>query len=93
MLNNYFEPMANSYSSNELPSFLNRVKQNQNIPKHIILQNKNNFMNNKLQSKISFDKINHNSIKKNELKRFNTLKNLRRININTQKNIQCIKKN
>ena len=88
--NNYFEPMVNAYSSNELPSFLNRVKKTQNIPKQFLLQNKNNFMNNKLQSKISFDKINHNSIKRNELKRFNTAKNLRRININTQKNIQYI---
>ena len=76
---NYLNPLTNVYSSKELPSYLNIRSKNNNI-------NKNAFLLNSLQNKASFDRINYNSIKMNDLERYPTQKNLRRLNVNTQKN-------
>lgn len=76
---NFLNPLTNVYSSKELPSYLNMRNKNNMI-------NKNAFLLNSLQNKASFDRINYNSIKMNDLERYPTQKNLRRLNMNTQKN-------
>ena len=76
---NYMNPLTNVYSSKELPSYLN-VRNKNNII------NKNAFLLKSLQNKTSFDRINYNLIKMNDLERYPTQKNLRRLNVNTQKN-------
>ena len=76
---NYLNPLTNVYSSKELPSYLN-IRHKNNIIK------KNAFLLNSLQNKPSFDRINYNSIKMKDLERYPTQKNLRRINVNAQKN-------
>jgi hypothetical protein len=79
---NYFDPLINNYSKGDLQSYL-EIDNNQNIQKNI---NQTNFISNNLQSKISSHRVNNNSFKKNQLKRFNTQKYLRRINKNNQQN-------
>ena len=76
---NFLNPLTNVYSSKELPSYLN-IRNKKNII------NKNAFLLNSLQNKASFDRLNYNSIKMNDLERYPTQKNLRRLNVNTQKN-------
>ena len=76
---NYMNPLTNVYSSKELPSYLNIRNKNNII-------NKNAFLLKSLQNKTSFDRINYNLIKMNDLERYPTQKNLRRLNVNTQKN-------
>ena len=82
-LPDFFNPLVNEYSSKEFQSFLIKENINGKIPKNLLKQN-NDFINN--IQKLSIEKIKNNSRKNNELKRFNTQKNLRRININTQNN-------
>ena len=79
---NYFEPMINNYSSRDIQSYL-ATGNNQNIQKNI---NQTKLISNNLQSKISSKRVNNNSFKKNQLKRFNTQKYLKRINKNNQQN-------
>jgi hypothetical protein len=79
---NYFDPLINNYSKGDLQTYLD-IDNNQNIQKNI---NQTNFISNNLQSKISSHRVNNNSFKKNQLKRFNTQKYLRRINKNNQQN-------
>ena len=79
---NYFDPLINNYSKGDLQTYLD-IDNNQNIQKNI---NQTNFISNNLQSKISSQRINNNSFKKNELKRFNNQKYSRRINNNNQQN-------
>ena len=76
---NYINPLTNVYSSKDLPSYLNIRNKNNII-------NKNSFLLNSFQNKTSFDRVNYNSIKMNDLERYPTQKNLRRVNVNTQKN-------
>ena len=87
---NYIDSSGNAYSSKELPSFVNKINNKQKNFTNIKNQNQNNFIMNNLQKKISLEKLKNNSLKKTDLKKFHTQKNLRRININTQKNNQYV---
>lgn len=64
---NYINPLTNVYSSKDLPSYLNIRNKNNII-------NKNSFLLNSFQNKTSFDRVNYNSIKMNDLERYPTQK-------------------
>ena len=80
---NYFEPMINNYSSRDIQSYL-ATGNNQNIQQNIL--NQENLLSNNLQKQISQHRINNNSLRTNELKRFKTQKIIRRINNNQNSN-------
>ena len=81
---NYFEPLMSVNSSKDFSSSINKGNKNQYIRNIFFNQNHNFFITNNLQNKIPFDKINNISlIRKKELKRFNTEKHLRKLNLNS----------
>ena len=81
----YFNSLTNDYSTNENSSFLNKDNRYQNISNKLINQNDNNYLMYNLQKRISNDRLNKNLLAQNDLQRFHTQKNIRKVNINTQK--------
>ena len=81
-----YEPYTNTYSLKNLQTNFDKDNKNQNILKKLLNINQNNYLINNLQKKNSFNELKAHSLKINGFKKFNTERNLQRININTQNN-------
>ena len=83
---NYIESFTNAYSLKNLQTNFDKDNRNPKLMKKILNINQNNLLINNFQSKNSFDKLKTHSLKNNGFKKFNTERNLKRININIQNN-------
>ena len=81
-----YEPYTNTYSLKNLQTNFDKDNKNQNILKKLLNINQNNYLINNLQKKNSFNELKAHSLKINGFKKFNTERNLQRININSQNN-------
>ena len=81
-----YEPYTNTYSLKNLQTNFDKDNKNQNILKKLLNINQNIYLINNLQKKNSFNELKAHSLKINGFKKFNTERNLQRININTQNN-------
>ena len=82
----YFEPVTNTHSLKNLQNNFDTDNKRQKIMKKILNINQNNYLINNLQTKNSFDKLKTHSLKNKGLKKYNTQRNLKRINLNNQNN-------
>ncbi len=87
IINNYFNPLVNDYSTKDTLSFLGKDSRYHNLSNRQLNQNQNNYLSSNFKKLKSNDILNNRIVTQNDLKRYHTQKNLKKININNIHNI------
>ncbi len=87
IINNYFNPLVNDSSTKDISSFLSKGSRYYNLSNRQLNQNQKNYLSNNFKKLKSNDILNNRIVTQNDLKRYHTQKNLKKININNIHNI------